>query len=86
MFLFVKSLRIFITERLHIIKQLAEGIKHIHDNHFIHNDIKPDNIIKCNDRRIVIIDFGAAIKMNEKRVTGKMTGTRYYMPLKRCFL
>ena len=39
--------------------QIAEALKVVHSNHFLHRDIKPDNIIIDPQNRAVLIDFGA---------------------------
>lgn len=45
-----------------IFRQICEGVKHIHDLNFIHGDIKPENVVFCDDDRnyIKICDFGLA--------------------------
>lgn len=40
--------------------QVAEALQIIHDNNFLHRDIKPDNIIINHQDQAVLIDFGAA--------------------------
>jgi eukaryotic-like serine/threonine-protein kinase len=39
--------------------QVAEALKLIHQNNFLHRDIKPDNIIINQQDQAVLIDFGA---------------------------
>ena len=39
--------------------QIAEALKVVHANKFLHRDLKPDNIIIDNQDRAVLIDFGA---------------------------
>ena len=49
-----------------IIYQIALGLKFLHYNNIIHNDIKPDNIL-INEKAIIsICDFGSATYKNEK--------------------
>lgn len=42
------------------IKQILYGLQHLHRNHVVHMDIKPENIMlkKRNESQIKIIDFG----------------------------
>lgn len=64
-----------------IIKQLLEGIHHLHLHNIMHRDIKPENILldeKSN--QIKIIDFGLAkifTDSNPKKLS--KVGTSYYM-------
>ncbi|AMD18845.1 HBL057Cp [Eremothecium sinecaudum] len=43
-----------------LFKQVAAGLKHLHDNGIVHRDIKDENVIVDNRGRIKIIDFGSA--------------------------
>ena len=56
-----------LAQKIDIITQIANGIRYIHSENFIHNDIKLENIILCNNRRIVIIDFGLAVEAAVRR-------------------
>lgn len=39
--------------------QIAEALKVVHNNKFLHRDIKPDNILINNQDEAILIDFGA---------------------------
>jgi serine/threonine-protein kinase len=42
------------------LQELLSVLRYIHKNHVIHRDIKPQNLIRCqDDGRLVLIDFGA---------------------------
>lgn len=40
--------------------QVAKGIAAAHENHIIHRDIKPQNIIISRDGKVKVADFGIA--------------------------
>ncbi|MTJ55306.1 serine/threonine protein kinase [Anabaena sp. UHCC 0253] len=42
------------------LQEILPVLNYIHQNHVIHRDIKPQNLLRCqDDKRIVLIDFGA---------------------------
>lgn len=42
------------------LRELLPVLQYVHNNHVIHRDIKPHNILQCEeDGRLVLIDFGA---------------------------
>lgn len=47
------------------IYQIAEGMKYIHSKNIIHKDLKPSNILICEDGTIKISDFGISKLVEE---------------------
>eukprot|EP00929_Paragymnodinium_shiwhaense_P009098 TRINITY_DN113140_c0_g1_i1.p1 TRINITY_DN113140_c0_g1~~TRINITY_DN113140_c0_g1_i1.p1 ORF type:complete len:765 (+),score=218.89 TRINITY_DN113140_c0_g1_i1:77-2371(+) len=72
---------------VHIVKQMAEGIAHIHSKMYVHRDIKGDNYLtdrtditdtKC---RVLLSDFGTAVKLASPTQRLKSScGTKIYWP------
>ena len=46
------------SEAVGYVQQVGEALVAVHSANLIHRDIKPDNIIVCEDGRAVLIDFG----------------------------
>ena len=62
-----------------LIKQIANGIGHIHDHGIIHRDIKARNILLTSDQKNgipVITDFDASI---EAQASSEIIGSQKYM-------
>lgn len=68
---------------LHIMEQLAAALKHAHEHHIIHRDVKPANIMVDEDHedKVMVMDFGIARLLNADRLTlsGTQAGTVHYM-------
>ena len=45
-----------------IIEQAAEGLKYVHEQGWIHRDIKPDNYLVSDEGEVKLIDFAIASK------------------------
>ncbi|AGE55749.1 serine/threonine-protein kinase [Acanthocystis turfacea Chlorella virus MN0810.1] len=65
-------------ELRYIVKQIATGLKAIHDAGYVHRDIKPENILMDEHGNFVIADFGLAESDNNMTVRS-VVGTGSYM-------
>lgn len=57
-------------------KQVAEGLKHLHDHNIYHCDVKPQNLI-WKDGKVRIIDFNVSVDAEDLSLGG---GSRKYLP------
>lgn len=67
-----------------IIRQIGEALGYVHQNHILHLDVKPDNIMLRDRNDAVLIDFGVAKKYSDSghQVTKTPVGiSRGYAPL-----
>ncbi|NCD34982.1 MAG: serine/threonine protein kinase [Spartobacteria bacterium] len=62
---------------VYIIRSILRGLEILHDNDYVHSDIKPANIMISRLGNIKIIDYGRAIRQNEKMTF--LLGTPLYM-------
>lgn len=71
----------FLKQRLDLIRQMAEGVRAVHDAGFIHRDICPRNFICHHDLSYVkLIDFGLSLpNLPVFCQPGNRTGTPQYM-------
>ena len=66
----------------HLLQDLLPVLQFIHQAGVIHRDIKPENIIRCRlDRRLVLVDFGAAKLFTQSALLrrGTLIGSPEYM-------
>ena len=70
------------------LQEILPVLQYIHKNHVIHRDIKPHNLLRCDDDgRLVLIDFGAvreelakADESANKTATTNFVGTMGFAP------
>lgn len=68
------------TEVMQIISELLEILAFVHNQKIVHRDIKPSNIIRNqNDRKLVLIDFGAVMEHDGETFLGSIIGTPGYI-------
>ncbi|HEY9748930.1 MAG TPA: tetratricopeptide repeat protein [Allocoleopsis sp.] len=72
-----------------LLQDILQALAFVHDQHVIHRDIKPPNLMRrASDGKIVLIDFGAVKQVSTQIVTAKSgstnltisIGTQGYMP------
>lgn len=68
-----------IKEAVGIGIQIAQGMEAAHDNHIIHRDIKPQNIIISRDGKVKVTDFGIAKATNSNTITSNAMGSVHYL-------
>ena len=58
-------------------RQICQGLKHMHINNYVHLDLKPENIIfeTKNSPNIKLIDFGLAAKLDPDSVVKVSSAT-----------
>ena len=54
-----------VPERWCFLFQILTGLRFIHEQSILHADLKPNNILVCQDRLLKISDFGNSIRLNE---------------------
>ena len=69
------------AEALDIIQQACAGLAAAHEEGVIHRDLKPGNIMRDRNGRVVVMDFGLArtLEGGGMTQTGAMLGTMEYM-------
>jgi tetratricopeptide (TPR) repeat protein len=70
-----------VNEAMDIMRQMLSGLQAAHREGVIHRDLKPGNIMRDPQGRVVVMDFGLAHDMGGEGMTrtGTMLGTMEYM-------
>jgi serine/threonine protein phosphatase PrpC len=70
-------------DAIKLVSRICEALHYMHEHDVVHRDLKPDNVMICNDGSIRIMDFGIAKFEGSRRLTfGGFTpamGTPDYM-------
>jgi serine/threonine-protein kinase len=69
------------AETIRITASIASALEHAHDNHIIHRDIKPQNIIITKDGIAKVADFGIARVATDKTIVAptNASGSVHYI-------
>ncbi len=73
-----KKARLSVKEAISIAIQVCMGIEAAHNNHIIHRDIKPQNIIISKEGKVKVTDFGIAKAATSNTITSNVMGSVHY--------
>lgn len=73
-----KKARLSFKEAVSIAIQVSMGIEAAHNNHIIHRDIKPQNIIISKEGKVKVTDFGIAKAATSNTITSNVMGSVHY--------
>lgn len=68
-----------IKESIGIALQVAQGIEAAHEQHIIHRDIKPQNMLISKDGKVKVADFGIARAASSQTVNSTVVGSVHYI-------
>lgn len=74
-----KKEKLEIKESIGIAIQVAQGIAAAHEQHIIHRDIKPQNMIISKDGKVKVADFGIARAVSEQTLNSTAMGSVHYI-------
>ena len=70
--------RLTIKEATSIAIQVSAGLEVAHNNHIVHRDIKPQNIIISREGKVKVTDFGIAKATTSQTTTSSALGSVHY--------
>ncbi|OGD21154.1 MAG: hypothetical protein A2W03_12895 [Candidatus Aminicenantes bacterium RBG_16_63_16] len=67
------------TRAVDLLKQIAQGVEHAHNNKIIHRDLRPSNIMVSEEGTAKITDFGTSAWLNSVPYASTRIGSPPYM-------
>ena len=68
-----------VKETIGIAIQVAQGMEAAHEQHIIHRDIKPQNIMISRDGKVKVTDFGIARAVTAQTMNSSAMGSVHYI-------
>lgn len=64
-------------EAIEYMRQVCEGLRHMHEMNYVHLDLKPENIMFTTktSNQLKLIDFGLTAKLDPRQIVKVTTGT-----------
>ena len=75
----LESRRLSLEETIRLVAEIAEHLQYAHQQGFVHQDLKPSNILLDRAGRSYLTDFGIAVSLHEGRADNRPFGTLPYM-------
>lgn len=73
-----RKARLSVKEAVSIAIQVSMGLEAAHNNHIIHRDIKPQNILISKEGKVKVTDFGIAKAATSNTITSNVMGSVHY--------
>ncbi len=67
------------TRAVDLVRQIAQGVEHAHNNKIIHRDLRPSNIMVSEEGMAKITDFGTSAWLNTVPYASTRIGSPPYM-------
>ena len=71
---------------IHVLRSTTRALAHAHERGIVHRDIKGGNILVDRDGRVLVSDFGVALRSSDFTLThdGTVIGTPAFMSPEQC--
>jgi serine/threonine protein kinase len=71
--------RVPLTTVISYVKQVADALQYLHDRYMIHRNVKPDNMFRNSNSRVLLSDFGIPTILSTEASSERMISTLKYM-------
>lgn len=72
---------ISVNQAVYIAEQLLPALAEIHSHKMLHRDVSPDNIMLCENGKVMLVDFGNARNISENKQNYSVTLKEGFAPI-----